>query len=86
MPSSGVTHLFGDMTLPIESHMPENNGKNTVALNQFTDFEKFDVEHPDKPKTIFGTNLPNHPGDGMTLRQNRSTSHVIIIHVGTARH
>ena len=75
VPSSGVTHLFGDMTPRIESHMWENNGKNTVGPNELTDFEKFDVEQPDGPKTILATNSPNHPGDGITLRRNRSSSH-----------
>ena len=42
--------------------------KNTVGPNEFTDFEKFDVEHPENIKTIFGTNWPNHPGDGITLQ------------------
>ena len=75
VPSSGVTHLFGDMTPRIESHMWENNGKNTAGPNEFTDFEKFEVEHPETTKTILATNSPNHPGDGITLRQKRSSSH-----------
>ena len=27
-------------------------------------------------KTMFAMNWPNYPGDGITLRQNRSTSHI----------
>ena len=57
--------------------MKENNEKTDAGPNEFTDFENFGVEHPDPPKTIFATNWPNHPGDGITLRQNRSTSHVL---------
>ena len=84
-PSSGVTHLFGDMTPRIESHMRKNNERNTVGPNEFTDFEKFEVEQPDGPKTILATNSPNHPGDGITLRQNRSSSHIIICKASAAR-
>ena len=62
----------------------ENNGKNTVGPNELTDFEKFDVEHPETTKTIFTTNSPNHPGDGITLRQNRSSSHIIICKANAA--
>ena len=56
--------------------MKENNAKNAFGPNEFTDFEKFNLEHPENPKMIFATNWLNHPGDGITLRQNRSTSHV----------
>ena len=58
--------------------MRKNNERNKVGPNEFTDFEKFDVEHPKITKTILTTNSPNHPGDGITLRQNRSTIHIII--------
>ena len=75
--SSAVTLLFGDMTPPIESHMRENYGKNTVGPNEFTDFEKFEVEHPENTKTILATNSPNHPGDGITLRLTSHTTAVI---------
>ena len=74
--SSGVAHLFRDMTPPIESHMREKHGKNTVGQNEFTDFEKIELEHPENTKTILATTSANHPGEGVTLRQNRSTSHI----------
>ena len=57
--------------------MKENNAKNTFGPNEFTDFDNFKLEHPENTKTIFATDWPNHPGDGITLRQNRSTSHVL---------
>ena len=56
--------------------MRENNGKNTAGPNECTDFEQFGLEHTDRPKTMLAMTWPNHPGDGITLRQNRSTSHV----------
>merc|ERR1712115_486594 len=79
-----VTHLFGDMTPRIESHMRKNNKRNTVGPNEFTDFEKFEVEHPENTKTILATNSPNHPGDGITLRQNRSSSHIMMCKASAA--
>ena len=75
-PSSGATNSFCDLAPPNESHMRENNGKNTAGPNEFTDFEQFGFEHPDRTKTIVATNWANHPGDGMTLQAQRSTSHV----------
>ena len=77
VPSSGITLLFCDLRPQIESHMQENKLKNAVGPNEFTDFEKFEVKHPNEPKTMFGTNWLNHPGSGITLRQNRATSHII---------
>ena len=56
----------------------KNNWKKTVGPNEVTDFQKFDIEQIDGPKTILATNLPNHPGDGITLRQTRSSSHIIM--------
>ena len=53
--------------------MKENNAKNTFGPNEFTDFEKFTFEHPETTKTIFATNSPNHPGDGITLRPTLAT-------------
>ena len=50
--------------------------KNTAGRNEFTDFEQFTREHTENIKTMLAMNWPNHPGDGITLRQNRSTSHV----------
>ena len=76
IPSSGVTHFFDDMTPRIESHMREKHGKNTVGRNEFTDFEKFTLEHPPRIKTILATTSTNHPGERITLRQNRPTSHI----------
>ena len=55
--------------------MRENNGKNTAGPNECADFDQFGLEHADPSKTILATNSPNHPGDGITLRQNRSSSH-----------
>ena len=57
----GVAHLFCDLTPPIESHMRENNGKNTVGPNEFTDFEKFEVEHPENTKTVLARTGPINP-------------------------
>ena len=73
---SGATNSFCDLTPPNESHIRENNGKNTAGPNEFTDFEQFGLEHGDRTKTIVATNWPVHPGDGITLRQDRSTSHM----------
>ena len=56
--------------------MQENNWKNTAGPNEFADFEQFRIEHTGRLKTILVTNWPVHPGDGITLRQNRSTSHI----------
>ena len=56
--------------------MRKNNWKNTAGPNEFTDFEKIGLEYPDRIKTMLAMNWTNHPGDGITLRQNRSTSHV----------
>ena len=52
--------------------MRENYGKNTVGLNEFTDFKQFGLEHPDFTKTIVATNWANHPGDGITLQADLS--------------
>ena len=63
----------------------ENNyGKILVGPNEFTDFEKFEVEQPEGLKTILATNSPNHPGNGITIRQNRSSSHIIICKANAA--
>ena len=56
--------------------MRENNGKNTAGPNECAGFEQSGLEHTDPPKTILAMNWPNHPGDGITVRQNRSTSHI----------
>ena len=48
--------------------MRENNGKNTAGTNEFADFKKFGLEHPDRIKTMLATNWTNHPGDNITLR------------------
>ena len=85
VPSSDVTHLFGDMTPRIESHMRKKQLENTVGPNELTDFETFKVEHPETIKTILATNSPNHPGDCITLRRNRSSSHIIICKASAAR-
>ena len=67
---------FCDLTPPIESQMKENTAKNAFGQNEVTDFEKFNLEHPENPKTIFATNWLNHPGDGITLRQKLDESFV----------
>ena len=66
--SSGAANSFCDLAPPNESHMGENNKKNTVGPNEFTDFEQFGIEHPDRIKTMLAINWPNHPGDGVTLQ------------------
>ena len=73
---SGATNSFCDLVPPIESHMRENNPENTAGRNEFTDSEQFGREHPENNKTMLAMNWPNHHGDGITLRQNRSTSHM----------
>ena len=40
---------------------------------------------PQSAKTIFAKNSPNHPGNGITLRQRRSTSHIIICEASAAK-
>ena len=50
--------------------------ENYCGTNEFRDFAKFEVEHSENPKTILATTSANHPGDGITLRQNRSTNHI----------
>ena len=56
--------------------MRENNGKNTAGPNERASFEQFDLEHTENIKTMLAMNWYNHPGNGITLRQNRSTKHV----------
>ena len=63
----------------------EKTMKNIVGPNEFTDFEKFEVEHPENIKTMFARNSANHPGDGITLRQNRSLSHILMCKASAAR-
>ena len=41
--------------------------QNTVGPNEFTDLEKFGVEHHRRPKTIFVMTLAERPGTGITL-------------------
>ena len=76
--------MFGDMTPRIESHMRKNYVKIIIGPNEFTDFEIFDVEHPENIKTSLATNWPNHPGTGITLRQNRSSSNIMICKANAA--
>ena len=64
------------MTPPIESHMQKKHGKNTVGRNEFTDFEKFEVEHPNFIKTIAAHRPQVIPRRGITLQARRSTSHM----------
>ena len=47
-----------------------------VGPNEFTDFEQIEVEHLKGTTSMARPTSANHPGDGITLRQNRSTSHV----------
>ena len=65
---------FCDLAPPNESHMRENYGKNTAGPNEHAGFEQSGLEHTNPPKPILAMTWPNHPGDGITLRQNRSTS------------
>ena len=48
--------------------MTEKYVQITVGPNEFTDFDKFELEHPENIKPIFATNAVNHPGTGITLR------------------
>ena len=63
-----VTNSFGDLITRIESPGRENCRKNTAGPNEFTDFEKFKVEHRRRPKTISLSNSAQHPGTGITLQ------------------
>ena len=65
---SVVTNSFCDLTPPIEIPNPKNLGKIKGVQNEFTDFEKFKVEHPENPKTIFDPTGLNHPVFGITLQ------------------
>ena len=47
--------------------MRENNGKSTVGTNEFADFEKFGLEHPDRTKTMLAMKPANHLGVRITL-------------------
>ena len=73
---SGVTHLLDDMTRPIESHMREKHGKNTVGPNNHKRFQENRDWTLRKYKTILATTSANHPGEGITLRQNHSTRNI----------
>ena len=57
-------------------HAKKKHGKNTVGPNDLTDFKQFELKHPPQIKTILAMTSFNHPGEGITLRQNRSTSHI----------
>ena len=65
--SSAATNSFCDLAPPNESHVQENYGKNTVGPNEFTDFEKFELEHIKGPKSIHVSTSAEHPGNGITL-------------------
>ena len=63
-----VSNSFGDLAVPIESLDRENQRKNTAGPNEFTDFEKNEIEHPKRTKTILATTWAEHPASGITLR------------------
>ena len=74
-------HLRRD-TPEFAKRLPEGEcfaplGKNTGRPNEFTDSEHFRSEHNFRRKSILAMTLAERPGTGITLRQNRSTSHVI---------
>ena len=71
-----VTNSFGDLVTRIESYDRENFTKNTVGPNEFTDFEKFKVEHRRRPKTISWSNSAQQPGTGITLQLTPHTTAV----------
>ena len=50
--------------------------ENIIGPNGFTDFAHLNVFDAQVFKKIVATNWPNYAGDGLTLRQNRFTSHV----------
>ena len=54
----------------------KNIRKNKVGPNEFRNFEQFQVEHLKNNVPMARPTLAKHPGDGITLRQNRSTSHM----------
>ena len=58
------------MTPRIESHMRKNNGTNTVEPNEFTDFEKFELERPKTTKTRKAGSKPSTwlPPGGLSER------------------
>ena len=63
-----VSNSFCDLTTRIESHGRETHTQNTVLSNEFTDFEKFTIEHRSRPKTISCSISAKHPGTGITLQ------------------
>ena len=74
---SVAANSFFDLTTRIDSHNRKKNCRKILRhQNKFADFEKFGGEHPSRPKSTLATNCANHPGGGITLRQNRSTSHI----------
>ena len=74
--TSGVTHLFDDMTRPIETHMREKHRKNTVRPHIHKRFQENRDWTTRKYKTSLATTSANQPGESITLLQNRSTNHI----------
>ena len=66
--SAFVTNSFCDLTPPIESLDPKNLWKNTGLQKEFTDSEKFKVEHPQRTKTLFDPYWLENPVFGITLQ------------------
>ena len=63
-----VTNSFGDLGPRIESDGRKKRTQNTVWPNEFTDFNKFTVEHPAGRNTILGSISAQRPGTGITLQ------------------
>ena len=76
--SAGATNSFSDLATAIEKPNRGQYRKNIPGRNEFTDFEQFGVEHPPRIKSILAIHSANYPGNGITLRQNRSTSHITL--------
>ena len=64
-----VSNSFCDLTTRIESHSQEKHTQKKIGANEFTDIEKFVIEHRSAPKTIHASISAQRPGTGITLRR-----------------
>ena len=73
--TSAAVNSFFDLTTRLDSDKKNPLRKNTVGFNELTHSRHFTFLETNIIKKIFALNWPNHVGDGITLRQNRVTSH-----------
>ena len=66
--SGFVSNSFCVLNARIESHSKDKHTKNTNGPNEFTDFEKFAIEHPAGGKTIRVSISAQRPGTGITVQ------------------